>query len=439
MIVVPVTPRPSSRSSQRHARQRIVARIRNGLWQPGREIPPVKTLCRDLGVSHVTLRRALAGLCEEEIVERWNRLYRVKPHETPRNRASIMLVGGGYNPVDFTDVTIPGNDLLLRAFEQERRQRGVNLVLVVLELTSYTFCHGGNKITLDRAFVKRHTILGCILWVQLLTDVPRQHALATLHSLGIPMALLDNSGAFSANPAASARLPVAITSTLTVSGDEAGRYLAGLGHRRVAFVAYRHGPSIWSRNRFAGLKSALDRLAGNAEVRLFSLETDEEFNPKFERFYLDTLVPLLRRMAMESPEPMMRTFADTCERQVTLLRSAMQDTAAGHHLEPLFERILRWRGCTAWVCHNDQLAIDALGYLRNRGIRIPGDLSIMGFDNTAESLNKGCTSYSFNQPAVVRRVVATALGGPRHLLLDAERPEEIPGYVVERETTGRPV
>jgi DNA-binding LacI/PurR family transcriptional regulator len=39
-------------------------------------------------------------------------------------------------------------------------------------------------------------------------------------------------------------------------------------------------------------------------------------------------------------------------------------------------------GCTALLCHNDEVATGVLPTLRERGIRVPDDLSVMGYDGT---------------------------------------------------------
>jgi len=40
---------------------------------------------------------------------------------------------------------------------------------------------------------------------------------------------------------------------------------------------------------------------------------------------------------------------------------------------------------TAVICHNDQVATTALSAFSHAGIRVPGDLSIIGYDNLPES------------------------------------------------------
>lgn len=40
-------------------------------------------------------------------------------------------------------------------------------------------------------------------------------------------------------------------------------------------------------------------------------------------------------------------------------------------------------GCTAMLCHNDEIAIGVMAALRGAGVEVPRDLSIIGFDGTA--------------------------------------------------------
>jgi LacI family transcriptional regulator/LacI family repressor for deo operon, udp, cdd, tsx, nupC, and nupG len=55
------------------------------------------------------------------------------------------------------------------------------------------------------------------------------------------------------------------------------------------------------------------------------------------------------------------------------------DTKAGQELLP---RLLA-AGVTAVFCHNDMLAVGALMACRDLGLRVPGDLSLVGFDDIA--------------------------------------------------------
>jgi LacI family transcriptional regulator len=47
----------------------------------------------------------------------------------------------------------------------------------------------------------------------------------------------------------------------------------------------------------------------------------------------------------------------------------------------LDELLDRWPETTAVVCHNDLMALGAVGRARSRGLRVPDDISIVGFDD----------------------------------------------------------
>lgn len=51
--------------------------------------------------------------------------------------------------------------------------------------------------------------------------------------------------------------------------------------------------------------------------------------------------------------------------------------------------VMRWLredwaelGCTALLCHNDETAVGAIQALKEQGLSVPGDVSVMGFDGT---------------------------------------------------------
>jgi len=53
---------------------------------------------------------------------------------------------------------------------------------------------------------------------------------------------------------------------------------------------------------------------------------------------------------------------------------------------------------TALVCTADVLALSAMDYLRGRGIYVPGDMSVTGFDGVAEAVRRGLTTV--RQPSL---------------------------------------
>lgn len=102
-------------------------------------------------------------------------------------------------------------------------------------------------------------------------------------------------------------------------------------------------------------------------------------------------------------------------------------------LVPLFEKARARPDTTAWVAFNDNLGSWAIDWLRARGVSVPDELSVVGFDESPRSLEYDMTSYSFGGRAALRAAVT-------FLLLPAPARRlgplyEAPGRVVPRGTT----
>jgi LacI family transcriptional regulator len=120
--------------------------------------------------------------------------------------------------------------------------------------------------------------------------------------------------------------------------------------------------------------------------------------------------------------------------------------AMGDRREVAFARIVTKRGLelvglhdrpTAVACHNDMVAIDYIDALERRGLRVPADVSVVGFDDIpmAQHNRMGLTTVRNDGDAIGRRATA--------LLLDAietgappVRRETISAEIVVRTTTG---
>ncbi len=66
---------------------------------------------------------------------------------------------------------------------------------------------------------------------------------------------------------------------------------------------------------------------------------------------------------------------------------------------------------TAWVAMNDRLAIGAMTYLKEQGIRVPEDLAVVGFDNLDISpwFDPPLTTVDHVIPKIFREAVATLI------------------------------
>jgi DNA-binding LacI/PurR family transcriptional regulator len=64
-----------------------------------------------------------------------------------------------------------------------------------------------------------------------------------------------------------------------------------------------------------------------------------------------------------------------------------------------FERVLQQAldsRSTLWVAASDAIALHCLEWLNHRGLAVPEDLALAGFDDTREALRRGLTSVRFD-------------------------------------------
>ena len=91
---------------------------------------------------------------------------------------------------------------------------------------------------------------------------------------------------------------------------------------------------------------------------------------------------------------------------------------------------------TAFVCENDEIAMRLIAQLEKRGVRVPQDISVTGFDNFiyATLCSPALTTYSVDQgrmaQVAVRRLqnrIKDGSEGPLRTIVG--------GWVVERDST----
>jgi DNA-binding LacI/PurR family transcriptional regulator len=78
-------------------------------------------------------------------------------------------------------------------------------------------------------------------------------------------------------------------------------------------------------------------------------------------------------------------------------------------MDVFFTEALAQGSLTAWVCANDFIASLAADFLAHHKIRVPEDISIIGFDDSPEATRLGLTSYDFNIPGLVRSIIGCIL------------------------------
>jgi DNA-binding LacI/PurR family transcriptional regulator len=128
------------------------------------------------------------------------------------------------------------------------------------------------------------------------------------------------------------------------------------------------------------------------------------------------------------------------ERILTEMREWHGEIAgAWRRFYPLCEKALTIPGVTAWVGAEDWIATKALvPFLERERLSVPRDVSLLGFNNTLESLSCRLTSYEFN--AVGAGMAAIDLfvfpESRRSFVDKSNNNVRIPGYMVDRGSVG---
>lgn len=210
----------------------------------------------------------------------------------------------------------------------------------------------------------------------------------------------------------------------TEIGSHLARHLFDLGHRHLAYISPWHS-SQWSRNRLRGIQEEAARRGGKVSVHVLEGESDwDHLAPAREDAALNTRFP--RKLLEELVEG-----GASVLHEATILELAwnriLRDTV------PLLEGALAG-GATAWIGANDRCALQIHGWLASRGIRVPHDISLAGFDDTAGALRADLTSFRFASADMARAMIRQVLS-TRALSSTLMRHE---GVVVGRGSTSAP-
>lgn len=208
----------------------------------------------------------------------------------------------------------------------------------------------------------------------------------------------------------------------TENGVLLTRHLMDLGHKHIAFISPWHANS-WSIKRLQGIQEEAMRngchidvccLHGDSEWdRLIPAENDPMIQKKFPQHLIEKLV--------EGSSDSVRSH----------LCSELGWNRIRKDMEPLFAQALASQA-TAWIGANDICALNALKWLKGKGIQVPRDISVVGFDDTIEALRSDLTSFRFSCASVARSMIHQILTGSKAPTLTQHK-----GMVVVRGSSAR--
>jgi len=188
-------------------------------------------------------------------------------------------------------------------------------------------------------------------------------------------------------------------------GRAVGRYLTNLGHRKIVFLTFDNDEP-WSQLRLWGLRETMALSGSKNQVIVISAQKGDYENP-LEYSVTDYCEVLDDTVSYLNTHTNTRYhhLADALSANRFEIWGTIRKQNLANAMNGVFYRTLE-ENVTAWVCANDAIAVEAMDFLTLQNIAIPGQLSIIGFDDTREAHIRGITSYNFNCSAAVNSAVA---------------------------------
>lgn len=216
-------------------------------------------------------------------------------------------------------------------------------------------------------------------------------------------------------------------------GRRVGHFLLRLGHRKVAFVTPSWTPAY--RRRADGLRDAC-RAAGLHDA---VVECGPRTEPADELMDIESRSVQARIDALLAEETSRASGADPAlHRTLQALRwetsLSVRAQIYRHETRPYADEVLSHPDVTAVVGANDWVGLECIDVLTSKGVRVPRDMSVIGFDDTQDAFLHGLSSYNFNGDGAIRAML-------HHLLHPSDMRSHgqptIEGFVTVRSTTGR--
>jgi DNA-binding LacI/PurR family transcriptional regulator/DNA-binding GntR family transcriptional regulator len=446
--------------------------ILDGVYAQQDALPGSKQLQSTYGVSAATLRKMARSLVADRLLTPYKRSFRVaSPAPHRRIKSRVILISEGIR----TAKTVVHNQRLqdlINTMEYLGALHGISTDFVDLDILEPDV-----SMRMQAAIGERESIRGIIFNVpatpsQTVRDRIREFT-GMLAQFNCPVAVFDSTGEFHLPPGTGKR-PLQLFRMAAVSaGRDMGRYLVNLGHRSAAYITLLHRHD-WSTQRFAGLAKVFRMMGPGSKVTPFTIDTIEgHFDRAFwlgdmgkdviEKVFARTTpfeltgylaeidrsrknVMLVDDTRIKQLKTNVAVLGELAGRNLdpdifAALRDAVIDEAAfkgnDYILEPLFEKACAEKNITAWIHGNSGEAHAALRFLKSKNIRVPQDISVVGFDNTATSFENRLTTYDFNMSKAMHRMFRFVTHDSPRAASAGLLPEELEGMIIERETAGK--
>lgn len=435
-LVPPAGAQPRKSPEGRRLWQCIADRIEHdvmqGVFDKGRPLPSLKELQARYDVSYPTIRKALEQVRSRGSIEKgMGGYFAPRPMVSGRHFRVILL---RYSADGRGPVWGAHDEEFIRLLEMRcaTARLRIDQVGYVVEDDRVRFI--SLQTGKPRRITASETLLGIMIIVVNQASAHRG-VFSALATVGKPVSILDVIGGWYESIAMPRNLHHRLINLVgRAPGRSMGRYLLEQGHRGVAFFSPLYAEQ-WARDRFSELKEIFHDEREGRRVHLFAIRDHVRIwsylPAAARRVRVENLVRSCNRWLQGAPDE----FAFVMEPFLRL--AAREQCAKGEiymQLLPLFEQALRQRITGAWVFDGDIFALMALDFLRKRGVKVPGTIALLSFQDSREALQSRVTSHQFNLSAAVEAMLDFTLYPTAYRWKRTGRVLDIEGSVIRRDT-----
>ncbi|MBD3241985.1 MAG: GntR family transcriptional regulator [Chitinivibrionales bacterium] len=437
-----VAPQANDTASAQTVR-RLERDIASGKYRPGQVLPLQKQLCVTYGVGRDTARKALEQLVARSVIRPDGGRYRVLPtNRRPAVSGTVLVFGAGFRRGTIQPDTRHMDSVM--ALENACIRANLSISNVYYRYTGTELKSQGPAKAPPYSPRDLESVLGFVVFTRGLQGLGLERFVRLMLGYGKPVAVLDENGLYAAGRALPRRKNLRIfpIGYSAAPAEAMGRLLLRLGHRRVAYLD-PYPQDLWSRNRLAGLRQAW-RAAGYADGVVHVPVATPPPAPLYDESgrYMGDVAALMadgldQRDSVQARLARIVREDRSSALSVHLMRWHGADSLT-RALAPAIEGLLPRTEITAWAAANDEVAMAVIRGLEARGLRVPHDRSVVGFDDGYDAHLFDLTTVSFNSTAAVQAMVDFIVNpGWRPLSHGArECVVEVNGYVKERGTSG---
>jgi DNA-binding LacI/PurR family transcriptional regulator len=403
----------------------ICADIINGRYRQGVALPSIKGLCGRYGTGYGTAKKALDHLVQEKQLVIWKRGYRVPAIVTTGHQNTIIIAAWG------TDKGISMGTYRMAEYltvvEHECFERRIRILYVPIYYQGKEIRRIDEFRRILATSDKRQNLMGALMFPQAIPSDAIRGMIGLLEEHNVPVSVILESDSYSFDTSPGRMVRHFAIAWGTESGRDVGRLLSRSGHKKVAYIT-RNVDADWTRRRYAGLSEAMTSMQNPDPVSFIHLAETLDDWPMLD--FLSANMPQLDAIHRHNP-----VITRTLLWPEGEIRAYMQGNAQLTKNSRMLEAVLQDRDITAWVGDNDITAVLCLDLLHQHGIQVPGQISVIGFDDGHAAMVNSLTSYNFNCRSLMHAALRHVLE-PKAVRKMGERTVEIGGYIAQRATSG---